>query len=79
VELRHQLIAVSFPGVLEFLKAIQATGATNPEPRPLSPAYLRRLVASYKAGFGNNGSIPATYEVIWVKARKARGQEGGCR
>ena len=59
-----------YPGVLDFLKALQATGATNPEPRPFSPRLLRALMAAYRAGYGSNGSIPVTYEIIWAVAQK---------
>jgi malonyl-CoA O-methyltransferase len=58
------------PSVQDFLHALQATGATNPEPRPLSPRLFRHMAANYHRAFGVNGSIPVTYEVIWVFARK---------
>lgn len=56
--------------VQDFLRALQGTGATNPTPRPLSPRLFRQMAAIYQRVFGENGSIPVTYEVIWAWARK---------
>jgi hypothetical protein len=61
---------VNFPSVVRFLKDLQATGATNPRPRPLSPRLLRTFTAIYRTMHGNNGSIAATYEIIWAVAEK---------
>ncbi len=58
------------PTVQDFLRALQATGATNPEPRPLSPRLFRHMAAIYHEAYGMNGSIPVTYEVIWAFAHK---------
>ena len=58
------------PTVQDFLRALQATGATNPVPRPLSPRLFRHMAAIYHRAFEVNGSIPVTYEVIWAFARK---------
>jgi malonyl-CoA O-methyltransferase len=62
--------AVRFPSVIQFLKDLQATGATAPRPRPFSPRLLREFTSIYKSIYGNNGSIPATYEIIWAMAQK---------
>jgi malonyl-CoA O-methyltransferase len=70
IQIIHQALSIKFPTVIDFLKALKATGATNPQPRPFSPRLLTALVASYKTQFGQNGSIPVTYEVIWAVARK---------
>lgn len=58
------------PTVQDFLRALQATGATNPAPRPLSPRLFRHMADIYHRAFGVNGSIPVTYEVIWAWAQK---------
>jgi malonyl-CoA O-methyltransferase len=70
VDLAHRLLAVTFPTVRQFLKSLQATGATNPRPRPFSPRLLQALEAAYRADFRQNGSLPVTYELIWAVARK---------
>jgi malonyl-CoA O-methyltransferase len=59
----------SHPTVPDFLRGLRATGATNPTPGPLSPPLFRRLTDAYRSAFGENGSIPVTYEVIWALAR----------
>jgi malonyl-CoA O-methyltransferase len=70
VQITKEVLTLDFPTVRDFLKSLQATGATNPHPRPLFPRLLRTMMETYKAGFGINGTIPATYEVIWALARK---------
>jgi malonyl-CoA O-methyltransferase len=70
VQLTRKLLQAHFPTVPEFLQALKATGATNPRPRPFSPRLLAALVEAYEARFRQNGSIPVTYEIIWVLARK---------
>lgn len=70
VDILREQLTVSFPSVVQFLKDLQATGATNPRPRPFSPRLLREFTARYKAIYGNNSSIPATYEIIWAVAQK---------
>ena len=70
VRLTRQMITAHFPTVPEFLRALQAMGATNPRPRPYSPRLLNALIQAYEARFRQNGSVPATYEVIWALARK---------
>jgi len=68
IQIIHKSLSISFPAVIDFLKALQATGATNPQPRPFSPRLLTALMTAYKDLFGENGSIPVTYEVIWIVA-----------
>jgi malonyl-CoA O-methyltransferase len=70
VQVAEKTISVGFPSVGQFLKALQATGATNPRPRPLTPRFLKVLDAAYQSTFRQNGSIPVTYEIIWVVACK---------
>ncbi|MHB8067215.1 MAG: malonyl-ACP O-methyltransferase BioC [Desulfobaccales bacterium] len=70
VHMTRQIITANFPTVPEFLRALKAMGATNPRPRPFSPRLLNALIQAYEARFRTNGSIPATYEVIWAVARK---------
>lgn len=69
VRLIQELKAVSYPSVLEFLKAVQGTGAVSPRPRTLTPRRLRRLLMVYQDLFGN-GVVPATYELLYLTARK---------
>ncbi len=69
VRLARELRVVSYPSVLEFLKAVQGTGAVSPRPRALTPRLLRRLLAVYQDLFGN-GVVPATYELLYLMARK---------
>jgi hypothetical protein len=61
----------TFPSVKEFLKALQATGATNPRPAPFSPRLLRALMAAYQTEYGRDGAIPVSYEMIWAVAGKS--------
>ena len=70
VRLERQVVTAAYPSVWQFLKSLQATGATNPDPRPFSPRLLRAMAAGYRAAYGQNGSIPATYEIIWAVGRK---------
>jgi malonyl-CoA O-methyltransferase len=68
VETNRELLEVDYPSVRDFLTSLRATGATNPAPRPFSPRLFQRLLAAYQGSFGN-GSIPATYDLIWATAR----------
>jgi malonyl-CoA O-methyltransferase len=70
VRLVRELVTAAFPSVPEFLKALQATGATNPRPCPLSPRLLRALIAAYQTGYARDGVIPVSYEMIWAVAAK---------
>ncbi len=70
VSLRREVRIETHPTVQDFLHDLQATGATNPTPRPLSPRLFRHMAAIYQSTFGLNGAIPATYEVIWALAQK---------
>jgi len=70
VQAGQQLLEAHYPTVPEFLKALQATGATNPRPRAFSPRLLQALIRAYDTRFRQNGSIPATYEIFWALARK---------
>ncbi len=70
IQVKQEIRTLDFPSVREFLGSLQATGATNPRPRPFSPRLFQALLAAYKAGFGVNGTVPATYELIWAQARK---------
>jgi malonyl-CoA O-methyltransferase len=74
VELTRDCLTTTYPSVPVFLKSLQATGATNPQPRPFSPRLLRALVQAYREGYGEGGAIPVTYEIIWAVARKDSGQ-----
>jgi malonyl-CoA O-methyltransferase len=70
VALQREVRTETHPTVQDFLHALQATGATNPAPRPLSPRLFRHMAAIYHKAYGLNGSIPVTYEVIWAFAQK---------
>jgi malonyl-CoA O-methyltransferase len=70
VRLSRELVTATFPSVLKFLKALQATGATNPRPCPFPPRLLRALVAAYRTNDDRDGSIPVSYEMIWAVAQK---------
>lgn len=70
VQLTRQILEAHFPTVPEFLKALKATGASNPQPRAFTPRLLNALIRAYDARFRQNGSIPVTYEIIWALARK---------
>jgi malonyl-CoA O-methyltransferase len=70
VRMARELVTATFPSVREFLKALQATGATNPQPGPFPPRLLHALIAAYEAGYGRGGVIPASYEMIWAVAQK---------
>jgi malonyl-CoA O-methyltransferase len=70
VRLTREMVTATFPSVMEFLRALQATGATNPRPRPFSPRVLTALMAAYQADYGWDGVIPVSYEMIWAVAEK---------
>jgi malonyl-CoA O-methyltransferase len=70
VQLSREMVTASFPSVRDFLKALQATGATNPRPLPFSPRLLHAMIAAYQAVYGKNGVIPVSYEMIWAVAQK---------
>jgi malonyl-CoA O-methyltransferase len=74
IHLHRELVTTTYPTVPVFLKSLQATGATNPQPRPFSPRLLKALVQAYQESYGDHGSIPVTYEIIWAMARKGSGQ-----
>jgi malonyl-CoA O-methyltransferase len=76
VALQREVCTETYPSVQEFLHALQATGATNPAPRPFSPRLFRRMAAIYQQAYGRNGSIPVTYEVIWALAQKLEVMSG---
>lgn len=66
----RETLTATFPSVRDFLKDLQATGATNPKPQPFSPRFLAAMVSAYRAAHGNNGSIPVTYDLILAVAQK---------
>ena len=68
--LAREMVTATFPSVKEFLKALQATGATNPRPCSISPRLLHALIATYQTGYGRDGAIPVSYEMIWAVAEK---------
>ena len=70
VQMSREMITTTFPTVGDFLKALQATGATNPTPRPFSPRLLTATINAYQTTYGRNGTIPVSYEVIWAVAQK---------
>ncbi|MFP3866646.1 MAG: malonyl-ACP O-methyltransferase BioC [Desulfobacteraceae bacterium] len=70
VAVHRQRLVVSFPGVMEFLKAIQGMGATSPRPAPLSRRLLNRIISCYETAYRVNGTIPVTYELLWARAVK---------
>jgi malonyl-CoA O-methyltransferase len=69
VELSRELVTTTFPTVPAFLKALQATGATNPR-GPFSPRLLTALIAVYQSNYEKDGAIPVSYEMIRAMARK---------
>jgi len=70
VVLHRQVRTETHATVQDFLHALQATGATNPAPRPLSPRLFRHMAAIYQRTYGLDGAIPVTYEVIFAWAQK---------
>jgi malonyl-CoA O-methyltransferase len=70
VRMAHELKVVDYPSVGQFLSSLQATGATNPQPRPFSPRLLKAMIDAYGATFANNGTVPVTYEIIWAVAHR---------
>ncbi len=74
IKLTRECVTTTYPSVPAFLQALQATGATNPQPRPFSPRLFKTLIQAYREGYGQNGAIPVTYEIIWAVARKGSGQ-----
>jgi malonyl-CoA O-methyltransferase len=78
VLLQQEVRTETHASVQDFLHALQATGATNPAPRPLSPRLFRHMAATYQRTYGLNGAIPVTYEVIFAWAQKWA-SPGNCR
>lgn len=70
VSIQRQLIIEAYPTVMDFLKAIQAIGATNPSPSRISRGLLVEMMAQYESAYRVNGAIPVTYELLWARARK---------
>jgi malonyl-CoA O-methyltransferase len=70
LKLARELVTTTFPSVREFLKALQATGATNPQPARFSPRLLTTMIAAYQTRYGKDGAIPVSYEIIWAIAQK---------
>jgi malonyl-CoA O-methyltransferase len=70
VQLAREMVTSTFPSVREFLRDLQATGATNPRPSPFSPRLLTAMIAAYQARYSKDDAIPASYEMIWVVAQK---------
>lgn len=70
VKMAREWVTTTYPSAPVFLKSLQAMGATNPQPRPLSPRLLRALIQAYQDGYGEGGAIPVSYEIIWAVARK---------
>jgi hypothetical protein len=64
-------LVASYASVLQLLKTIQQTGALNPAPRVILPKLYQQMLTTYHRNWGN-GSIPATYDLIWAVARKER-------
>ena len=71
VRLAREMATATFPAVKEFLRALQATGATNPRPGLFSPRLLQTLIAAYQTNYGRDGAIPVSYEMIWAVAEKS--------
>jgi malonyl-CoA O-methyltransferase len=71
VQVCREMITTTFPTVRDFLKALQATGATNPTPRAFSPRLLTAAIKAYQTTYERTGTIPVSYEVIWAVARKS--------
>jgi len=74
VQLAREWHTTTYASVPVFLKSLQATGATNPQPRPFSPRLLKAMIQAYQEGYGEDGVIPVSYEIIWAVAWKGRGQ-----
>jgi malonyl-CoA O-methyltransferase len=66
----QQSMEAHFPSAPEFFQALKAMGATNPRPLAFSPRLLQALIRAYDSRFRQNGSVPATYEILWALARK---------
>jgi malonyl-CoA O-methyltransferase len=70
VHLAREMVTTTFPSVRQFLKALQATGATQPRPSPFSPRLLTAMITAYQTSYGIEDAIPVSYEMIWALARK---------
>lgn len=70
IHLQRLPLSLAFPTVPDFLQSLQATGATNPQPRPFSAKLYKTMVAAYQDLFRQNGAITVTYEVILAVAGK---------
>jgi malonyl-CoA O-methyltransferase len=71
VRMEQAALVASYASVLQLLKTIQQTGALNPAPRVILPKLYQQMLTTYHRNWGN-GSIPATYDLIWAVARKER-------
>jgi malonyl-CoA O-methyltransferase len=65
-----------FPSCRAFVRSLKARGANNPNFRPMSFATERRLMSlmseTYERRFSADGSVYASYEVIFCSCRKGK-------
>lgn len=77
-EARRRCELVRYPTAADFLRELQATGATwRPHSAgavPAPPGLLRQAIARYDRRFGAGDGVPVTYELIEVSGRPERGR-----
>jgi malonyl-CoA O-methyltransferase len=75
IELKRQTKFEYFANAQQFLRSIKARGANNPNFRPMSlpteKALLGKMVDFYNKRFRVDGMVHATYEVVFVRARRS--------
>ena len=61
-----------YPDVPDLLRALKrtGTGSTVPPAGFAERRVLLKMMEIYRARYGREGAVPATYEVIWAAARK---------
>jgi malonyl-CoA O-methyltransferase len=69
--LERESFTLTYADVLDLMRELRAIGATNADAdraRGLTgKAHLQRVIAAYEA-FRHEGSVPATYEVVYAQA-----------
>lgn len=68
-------IVLNYPGVRDFLHAVKAVGASATQgqsPGLGSKRLLLAMIEYYERAFGTSEGIPATYDLLYIRARSGR-------
>lgn len=70
ITLRQQAIQVQFDSLLDLLRHLRHTGVNGQATRGWSRRDMRQFESRYRERFGQEGSLPLTYDAVWILARK---------